>query len=698
MAFRKFGGLEYNKSNNYVSSNTTNNTNLIITDTLGKLNTKFTLDSHMDLNNQSMFNVGDIYFSNGKSIVNGDVTNQNTFTDTIIALNGIDASNTSTFSNATITSLKCGNISNDSGNITLESYGTITLNTPNISDMPSIPAPGVYCHNLTSYYSIKVGSDSSVGDTILQLTNISGVDCNLSLSTYGILNFSSGINIPSGKSYSIDNINILESPAFTGNPTAPTPQANNISNSIATTNYVTSAISTNNGNAVYTDQANNFQNLYTQTFEGTVNLYSDSGYSPTLELSSGSLSTKMYQVNDIFSFINNGSYANNAGYIFYCNNNASTPSAQQVLNITSNATNLYSDLEMNNMCVLGINTLGGNGTSAINFSTPISMNTSQPININNSTLNLYSGTVSSELGQSSGTLTISNNTLYTNSGTIKLNLNDSNNNTFTYFQLTPLGTDIYTPLNMNNNNITGIECIYGTPNTSGNYDVVQTTTPLNNSITTAIATTGYVQTAISNIPEVTSPYFVGQLISGMFPTNSSTLLNAGFLYCDGSSLSTTTYSALFALIGYSYGGSDGTFSLPSFKGNMPLGGNGDTTSNNPVPSYGGSIIGGNSTISDVPSHTHTISDNGHVHSVNDPGHQHTANINWSKTNNSSPNENLLFDSQSNANQAFTTNTAYTGIVVNSAYTGITIDFTGTTSVPVLNPYCAVNYFIYSGVN
>ena len=36
-----------------------------------------------------------------------------------------------------------------------------------------------------------------------------------------------------------------------------------------------------------------------------------------------------------------------------------------------------------------------------------------------------------------------------------------------------------------------------------------------------------------------------------------------FLLCDGSSLSTTTYARLFAVVGYTYGGSGGSFNLPS---------------------------------------------------------------------------------------------------------------------------------------
>ena len=40
----------------------------------------------------------------------------------------------------------------------------------------------------------------------------------------------------------------------------------------------------------------------------------------------------------------------------------------------------------------------------------------------------------------------------------------------------------------------------------------------------------------------------------------------GFLACDGSLVSTTTYANLFALIGYTYGGSGANFNLPFIQG------------------------------------------------------------------------------------------------------------------------------------
>ncbi|MBS4773597.1 MAG: tail fiber protein [Proteobacteria bacterium] len=45
----------------------------------------------------------------------------------------------------------------------------------------------------------------------------------------------------------------------------------------------------------------------------------------------------------------------------------------------------------------------------------------------------------------------------------------------------------------------------------------------------------------------------------------------GWKLCDGSSLSATTYSKLYAVIGTTYGGSSSYFSLPNLKGRVPVG-------------------------------------------------------------------------------------------------------------------------------
>jgi microcystin-dependent protein len=77
---------------------------------------------------------------------------------------------------------------------------------------------------------------------------------------------------------------------------------------------------------------------------------------------------------------------------------------------------------------------------------------------------------------------------------------------------------------------------------------------------TALATTAFVQTAVSGIglpPGVIMEYAAN-------PTNAPT----GWLYCRGTAVSRTTYAALFAIIGTTYGAGDGstTFNLPDLRG------------------------------------------------------------------------------------------------------------------------------------
>jgi microcystin-dependent protein len=82
----------------------------------------------------------------------------------------------------------------------------------------------------------------------------------------------------------------------------------------------------------------------------------------------------------------------------------------------------------------------------------------------------------------------------------------------------------------------------------------------------------------------------------------------GYLLCNGASVSTTTYADLFAVIGYTFGGSGASFTLPDYRGRMPIGVSG---------SYALAATGG-SADAVVVSHTHTASttatDSGHTHS------------------------------------------------------------------------------------
>lgn len=66
---------------------------------------------------------------------------------------------------------------------------------------------------------------------------------------------------------------------------------------------------------------------------------------------------------------------------------------------------------------------------------------------------------------------------------------------------------------------------------------------------------------------------------------SDTSVPSGYLECDGSNVSRTTYSDLFGVIGTTYGSGDGstTFGLPDLQDNVPLGKSGTK----PIASTGG---------------------------------------------------------------------------------------------------------------
>ena len=54
---------------------------------------------------------------------------------------------------------------------------------------------------------------------------------------------------------------------------------------------------------------------------------------------------------------------------------------------------------------------------------------------------------------------------------------------------------------------------------------------------------------------------------------SDTTAPSGFLECNGQAISRTTYSALFAIVGTTYGSGNGstTFNVPDLKNDVPLG-------------------------------------------------------------------------------------------------------------------------------
>lgn len=75
-----------------------------------------------------------------------------------------------------------------------------------------------------------------------------------------------------------------------------------------------------------------------------------------------------------------------------------------------------------------------------------------------------------------------------------------------------------------------------------------------------------------------------------FPTTDSTKVPDGWLFCDGSAVSRTTYADLFAIIGTSFGAGDGstTFNLPTKEGLVSVGIKSSDTDFDTIGETGGS--------------------------------------------------------------------------------------------------------------
>jgi len=81
---------------------------------------------------------------------------------------------------------------------------------------------------------------------------------------------------------------------------------------------------------------------------------------------------------------------------------------------------------------------------------------------------------------------------------------------------------------------------------------------------------------------------------GDIKATGSDTIPVGFLLCDGSEISRTTYSNLFAIIGETYGEGDTstTFNLPDLRGRFPRGFD-DGAGNDPDAASRVAISGGN---------------------------------------------------------------------------------------------------------
>jgi microcystin-dependent protein len=102
------------------------------------------------------------------------------------------------------------------------------------------------------------------------------------------------------------------------------------------------------------------------------------------------------------------------------------------------------------------------------------------------------------------------------------------------------------------------------------------------------------------------------MTAGIVIPFAGTTAPQGWMLCDGSAVSRTTYAALFAVIGTTYGEGDGetTFNIPDLSGRVVIGSS---------QSHALGTTGGSETVTltadQLPAHTHVVPQHGHGNNI-----------------------------------------------------------------------------------
>lgn len=198
----------------------------------------------------------------------------------------------------------------------------------------------------------------------------------------------------------------------------------------------------------------------------------------------------------------------------------------------------------------------------------------------------------------------------------------------------------------------------------------------------ATGTSGQIMTSAGSGATPTWADKVDGVLAGFIQMYGAASAPTGWLLCDGSAVSRSTYATLFALIGTTYGAGDGssTFNVPDLQDNVPIGKSGtkalaSTGGANTVANSGN--VGGstaNATIStaQMPSHSHI--------QKNSPGQGNPSTGAFLR-------QNYASGSNNNTNVSTHTDGSGTGHAHNMSAT-----FSGSAN-SVLQPYLTVIYII-----
>lgn len=220
-----------------------------------------------------------------------------------------------------------------------------------------------------------------------------------------------------------------------------------------------------------------------------------------------------------------------------------------------------------------------------------------------------------------------------------------------------------------------------------------------------VATAGIADSAVT-LAKLAAVVQAGLNPAGAIQAYGGSSAPTGYLLCDGSAVSRSTYADLFTAIGTTYGAGDGstTFNIPNLKGRVPVGRDSAQTEFDVLGETGGAKTH-TLTTAEIAAHQHNISaythtvnqsnalgthdhtfsgtvasagDHSHSITITDPGHSHTIDLlSREKASGSTFNMNPV---SFVANETQSTRSATTGITASSNTTGAhQHTFSGTTA-------------------
>ena len=202
--------------------------------------------------------------------------------------------------------------------------------------------------------------------------------------------------------------------------------------------------------------------------------------------------------------------------------------------------------------------------------------------------------------------------------------------------------------------------------------------------------------------------------AGMIYMYAGSTAPSGYLICDGSAVSRTTYSALFSVIGTSYGSGDGstTFNVPNMSGRISVG-----VSEN----YSLASVGGSENVSlianDLPPHYHEVPQHGHAntlgfdtpilsHTITQPTFLHDPPSSTATRKNANPASNPAYSGTSFVEASLATSTTVSDHAAAACTMGGSIEDSdpydseasgGGSAHNNMQPYVVMNYIICTGV-